>query len=460
MKSIEKHLAECKMQACREWPYASSAILSLGGHESSQVKDIAVDEYWRLYYNPVWMETAEPQLIQSKILSEVGHLLLRHSSRAKAILPAGDKKSLKKWAQAADMAVFGVLPVKVQGCVPEEHNPRKHGFKAGCVVEYYYRELLAQEGQQGEQQNPAPDDKSKRPGGPADADDPADAGDSGGDAESDPGSKEPTDSDVPGDGGQDLPEGGDGGQGLPEGGSAGDGVPRPWELGEPENGKEGGIQPHEAEQMLRDMANRARSAGTTPGNMKSYVKGILEPKLDPKKLLAGAIRAKTDSIISGDGDKYSYRRPARRQRTDGVLRPKPYQRVPSIAIVIDTSGSMNMKDLSMSLGMVSKVLSGLNLRSGVRVIAGDTEIHSDLTVSDVSKIDLSGGGGTDMGDLLVDIDQIKKNKPDLVLVCTDGYTDWPRRKTSFTVIACITQSDPSGVPDWIKVVPLNELCGN
>ena len=205
------------------------------------------------------------------------------------------------------------------------------------------------------------------------------------------------------------------------------------------------------------MAERAKKAGKLPGNMQSYVDGIFSCKLDPKKLLTGVIVAQTNQVTNGSGDKYSYARPSRRARADGMLRPKPFNRVPQIVVVVDTSGSMSERDLKLSLGLVDKVIKGLHMSSGLRVIAGDTEAQSDQIVTDVNKIELKGGGGTEMDVLIENLAQDRKHKPDLCIVCTDGYTEWPSKKVKFPVVACLT-GDCATPPDWIKTVSLKEYC--
>ena len=70
-------------------------------------------------------------------------------------------------------------------------------------------------------------------------------------------------------------------------------------------------------------------------------------------------------------------------------------------------------------------------------------------------VELAGGGGTDMRVLIVAAAE-QKPKPDLIVVCTDGYTPWPAAPIGVPVVACITREQSlANVPKWIDAVALN-----
>ncbi len=474
-KQAKKQLAKCKLLAARSWPYASTAILSLQSVETMGVKDLAVDAQWRTYYNPEWIVKAEQLEVAAKILTEVGHLMLGHARRAQNYVP-NDPTARQAWSLAADMAVHQILPQKIRELVDSQtesrSNPATYGFPTNHMAEGYFR--LIMEKISNEQQSSSSSANKPNGLGGTGGNGASGSGNGAGQGNAphgpnaqDPGSPEPqTDGDGDQSGEDQTGGDGEGGRSHPEWwesdvdrdeGSCSDGVTREWECELAEEAP--GLEDYEQKQILTDCAIRGRKAGTVGSNMEAYVDGILEPKIDPRRLLMGVVRGYTDQITLGDGDRYTYKRPARRSRGDGMLRPRAAHTAPRILILVDTSGSMCQFDLAASLGLIDKVISGLHLRDGVRVIAGDTYAKSDAQVFDASKVSLIGGGGTDMSILIRHADDMKRDeKPQLCIVCTDGYTPWPSSKASFPVVACLTQDTSEDVPGWIKTVNLYEYC--
>jgi predicted metal-dependent peptidase len=204
-----------------------------------------------------------------------------------------------------------------------------------------------------------------------------------------------------------------------------------------------------------------KSCGKGQGFYQEMVEGILRPRIDPRRLLMRAVQCHTENILAGSGGRFTYRRPARRPAIGGLIRPRSFRPVPRITVIIDTSGSMDRSDLGLAVGLVSKVLSGLNLRDGVRVIVGDTRVQSDLRVLDAKKIDLRGGGGTSMCRLLEHVaEQPERDRCELAVLITDGYTDYPTERLPFPVVVCLTREHQRGsyyeVPAWMDCVNINQ----
>jgi len=142
-----------------------------------------------------------------------------------------------------------------------------------------------------------------------------------------------------------------------------------------------------------------------------------------------------------------------------MFRPSRFKVAPEIHVLIDTSGSMGAHDIAMALGMVGKVLNSLRLRSGVHVVCGDVSAKSAGQIFDPSKIEVVGGGGTMMGRMMremVDPEDKRQKRPDVIIVCTDGaVNDWPLNPLPCKAIACITQKrymDRFPVPSWMDAV--------
>ena len=73
-------LSEARLAACRVWPEASHVILSMVPVETPGLlaqagMSIAVDQYWRLYFDPVALHERTVAARISSVLHETAHLL-------------------------------------------------------------------------------------------------------------------------------------------------------------------------------------------------------------------------------------------------------------------------------------------------------------------------------------------------------------------------------------------------
>ncbi|WP_262402208.1 VWA-like domain-containing protein [Actinomadura sp. CNU-125] len=122
--------------------------------------------------------------------------------------------------------------------------------------------------------------------------------------------------------------------------------------------------------------------------------------------------------------------------------------------MIDTSGSMGEDDLAAALAEVTGVLREVGVRGNrVAVLACDADVRAVRRVSSAEQVELGGGGGTDMR---VGIERALagRDRPQVVIVLTDGYTPWPHEAPSCRVIAALVGTDPPAPPSWIETVHL------
>ena len=150
---------------------------------------------------------------------------------------------------------------------------------------------------------------------------------------------------------------------------------------------------------------------------------------------------------------YTYRRPSRRRAPGVVLPGMVGHAPPSIAVVIDTSGSMQPHDLARALAETGDLVRRLgHTHAAVRVIACDSAADNVQTVRDVRQVELVGGGGTDMT-AGIESALCLKPRPDLIVVITDGWTPWPGEPVGVPVVAVLTQDDdPHDTPSWIRTI--------
>ena len=204
--------------------------------------------------------------------------------------------------------------------------------------------------------------------------------------------------------------------------------------------------------VAEDTEQYERSRGTVPSGLSRWAKQILRPKVDPFKEFRAACRYVANTT-HGHGD-YTFRKLPRRWPPGGARLPAPVQPLPRFVVIVDTSGSMNEDDLAKALGVAEQGLRGAPTGS-IEFMAGDMEARFVKTVFRVEDVELLGGGGTDMGRLIVQACE-QRPVPTGIIVITDGETPWPRYPVETRVVACITRRDRGcfAVPSWITAVRL------
>ena len=499
-------VAEARLRACKLWPYGSHAILSLVPVSKPGLGTMAVDQHWRLYYDPKTVEESPVDESAGIILHEVSHLLLKHHRRAETMLgkDASDCR-FQRWNVATDYAINSMLREQGIKLWDGVLYPEQDGFVRGLSGEEYYRLLTAQADYRNEQGQNDWHDSGEGPfdsreeaenfqnaevgadsrvaqkddGWHVETKDNQEPGDQG--ASHDPDEttgngqgSEPADSgtgsnadDRGGEGSNSAGAEGHGDQRTPgmerpaaapgcgDGGSCADGRQRPWELPAPSQCDTPGLKPHEADIIVRETADRIleKQCGEGTGGWRQWAQNVINPRVDPRTALLRMVRQAVE-VTSGQGD-YSYRRPNRRNPRRDLVRPSTVQPIPRITVIADTSGSMDQRDLGLSLGLIGKVLNGFRIRDGIRVVCGDIKAVVSARVFNPKQVILAGGGGTDMGKL---IQEVAKSKPlpQLIVVCTDGETPWCA-PVGIPVVACVTRERyAKRVPSWIKTVVLAE----
>ena len=200
---------------------------------------------------------------------------------------------------------------------------------------------------------------------------------------------------------------------------------------------------------------KAHGADSVPGGLARWAEQTLRPKVNWRQQLAAALRSSVHHK-TGTAD-YTWQRPSRRQQPqDTVLRPAMTRPVPSITVVVDTSGSMSEHELDRALTEIRAIIATIVPGDSVRVLSVDTIVHTDQQIHHASQVRLAGAGGTDMD---AGIAAAAEAKPDAIVVITDGWTPWPptRPQGARSVIAALTDDYCiERVPDWIQSIDMSE----
>ncbi|MDP9401800.1 MAG: VWA-like domain-containing protein [Actinomycetota bacterium] len=241
----------------------------------------------------------------------------------------------------------------------------------------------------------------------------------------------------------------------PDCGSGAHGAPRPWELAPDDPaipGIEGATVVATRARVALDILEASKVPGVVPASLTRWAASVARPTVDWRRLLAGAVR-RSVAEVAGRVD-YSFARRSRRAAAmDGVVLPGLVRPVPAVAVVVDTSGSMDARPLADCMAEVDGILAGLGGHQRVTALAVDTEVQATTRVRRGGDVALRGGGGTDMG-AGIDHALSLRPRPEVVVVLTDGHTPWPARPAGgVRVVVVLVGADVAGAgPAWATTV--------
>lgn len=401
-----------KIQAARvillhKMPYLASALFAVTFVPNPHVQTMGIDRWWRVYYNPDQLEKWTIGEVAAVILHEVHHVLHDHHDRsvARGITP----EDHLRWNIAADIPINDGLTEGLEDKAAASHMTIKlpegcvysstFGFEKGLLAETYFDLLESKVVKVYVLANGS------------------------------------------------------------EGSGAGTGkVPGEAEEGEPKPG-----ETPDAAQVRFEVASAGRehakgqAPGSMPGWMKELIDNVLgEPKIPWQRLLKTYVR-RIIRMASGRTD-YTFTKPARRQHCTKVILPGMVAPEVNVSVLLDTSGSMSQDRLRAALTEINGVLKACG-SNGAKMHEADTEVTASKKVrGKLSKVELTGRGGTDMAGALQSV--WKMDKPQLMILMTDGETGWPPAPLPCPVIVCIINAGNrevvQHVPEWAKTVYIGE----
>ena len=421
---IKSLLRFSRAYCCDLLPWFAPVLFSCKIHLSEEIPVAAVDDHLNVYFNPKAITILQQSIIEKnaqkdissnkaaelskkEALSEIGflwiheisHILREHRERCLEM-----KAEPFLWNVAADLEINDSkwkglkAPAVFPGVYPKTYN-----LPNGQIAEHYYQKLYKDREQKTQQIKSDLKNKDYRQ---QDADNP---------------------------GGEDL---------LDEG-SGVHGQKRPWEIASEEDEKSPSshqvMDEMELERIRKSVAEeikKAKTQGTIPGGWERWAENILDSKINWRKVLRHRMSVAV-AVGVGSRTDYSFARPSRRQSVyNPVLPPSLTGNLEArICCVVDTSGSITPNQLSQIVGEVISILDTFHLP--ITVIPCDAKAYAPISIaskSDYVKLQkLPGGGGTNM---IAGIEAAlkMKQKPDSILVLTDGYTPYPKRPYKIPVI--------------------------
>ncbi len=197
---------------------------------------------------------------------------------------------------------------------------------------------------------------------------------------------------------------------------------------------------------------------TVPEVLLRWAHEQLDPQIDWRRALAAALR-RAAHHRTGDND-YTWTRPPRRPNPHTphgeILRPATSRPIPDLAVIMDTSGSMDPDDHNTAIAEIDAICTRVTPGHHIDYYAVDTKTRARQRITNTRQLPLHGGGGTDMA---AGINTAAQTKPTAIIVLTDGHTPWPDQPPPgrpTTIAVLIGDDAPTlDIPHWIQTIHIN-----
>lgn len=403
---------------------------SLMGHLTFK-SDLTCPTAWTdgrtLGYNPVFIDSLSHDGVVAVIAHELDHCAKGHMYRREGRDP-------KTWNIACDKANNGDLRKEFKlpdGVVYPE------GDEEGKSAEWIFARLKDNQTPP-PQPEPEPEDEPEdKPGDPG-----TESGDASEDEDGEPGNE-------PGDGEGDEPGEGDGegdtegdgdasGDSTEDGEGDGQGNPTPGDgdpLGEvrdaptqPDGDGNEPISEDEWKQLTAEALQASKLMGHSLGEgMERGIRDALKPRIDIRSLLLRFFQDRTN------GD-YTWTRPSTRYLPMGIYLPKlESTAMGEVAIMVDTSGSVDVYSLAYARSIVESVIEETS-PAAVTVYYADDDVKriDRFERGDALQWQPKGNGGTDFRPALAAIED--EGQAVCMLCITDLYGTFPDVPPSIPVL--------------------------
>jgi predicted metal-dependent peptidase len=161
---------------------------------------------------------------------------------------------------------------------------------------------------------------------------------------------------------------------------------------------------------------------------------VLTPKVDYMATIRHAVRKALRDSTVGRYDR-TYRHPHRRQACYGeFIMASYYQPRPRPGFLIDTSYSMQNAQLARAIAELGGLTRQLGYGAEIAVACCDAAVHDARKAFTAARVELYGGGGTDIGAGLQWFIDRRSGPIDVLIVVTDCLTPWPEDAPPFPVI--------------------------
>jgi predicted metal-dependent peptidase len=377
-------LQAARVRASYQRAYFAPALFRLVPVHTDLIGSMAVDRYWRLYYNESWVATHTVEENAALLIHEVGHLLRDHDARKTAAGATDDRL----WNTAADCEINDDLAAEGLPLPGDPPLPGKYGLETGDSAEAYYGHLF----QPRQSRTDSRDTRTLS-------------------------------------------------RQMPDCGSGAHGERRSWELPDDDGSATGvpGVDNVKAELIRREVAQRILEMSRDrdariPLGWRRWAHTVLTPKVDYMATIRHAVRKALRDSTLGRYDR-TYRTPHRRQSAYGeFIMASYYQPRPRPGFLIDTSYSMQNAQLARAIAELGGLTRQLGYGAEIAVACCDAAVHDARKAFTAARVELFGGGGTDIGAGLQWFIDGRSGAIDVLIIVTDCLTPWPEHAPPFPVI--------------------------
>lgn len=211
------------------------------------------------------------------------------------------------------------------------------------------------------------------------------------------------------------------------------------------------ITPDQLQQQIQEIVTRAaiqakqspEGAGSIPGDIQLELDKFLNPTLPWFRILARYLKNKAKND-------YSMSKPNKRFMPEFYLPSMISSNVIDLVVAPDVSGSCSDEDVRACMNEVAGVFAQLKPEK-VTLLPFDTKIREAIDVKnkqELQRVKFTGRGGTDITPV---IEWANENKPQVVIVFSDGEFDFPNIKTNVDFIWLI-YGNPRFTAPYGKVI--------
>jgi predicted metal-dependent peptidase len=178
--------------------------------------------------------------------------------------------------------------------------------------------------------------------------------------------------------------------------------------------------------------------GTIPGDIQIYLNGLLDPKLPWHRILQKYL----NTFSKND---YSFRKLNRRFFPDHYMPSFYGEKLMDLTIAVDISGSVSNADFHVFVSEIASILRMMK-PSKITLIQFDTAIKSIDEVHNIEElmgVKFTGRGGTEITPVL---EWANKNKPQLLMMFTDGEFRFPKLQTKSAMLWLIHNNNRFTAP--------------
>lgn len=180
----------------------------------------------------------------------------------------------------------------------------------------------------------------------------------------------------------------------------------------------------EVEEYWKNKANEAMVTAKLKGNLPAGVERIVGELSEARIGWRSILQRYVQRAIPYD---YTYSQPSKKSVSSGVYMPSTIKDYIDVVVAVDTSGSINQKELKEFLSEIIGISKAFSSRVKIRLLTHDVQVWDDLLVQNgniekIKELKVKGGGGTSHK-LVFEYVVEKYRDAKLVICFTDGDSD-------------------------------------